>query len=328
MQNLGCDDLLVDVAQTFFFKKSKFALDFCPKSKYNTYYELKKERVGAVQARGKQAEEDPRGGAGDGRDAVINRPWYFRPLPADAQGGRQDEDDLRAPSCCGGGRGLDRALASGARVAEGIERILAPGVSRTPGEARTEEVGPWGQRKFEFRGRRPAKGPDYEEALKALRGFLEPFRNVLNPLLVGLVDAEYEEKCVYSTLTVVWTVILGFLQHLRSRNAMDAERETKGYSMSVFDLSEQPYDPEGGKLHTACSETCRKRLSKAETTKLEGALVGMVRYLVRGKWFRDAMLCGCLCVAVDGTLCERKRGAALSDIEKRRYALEARIVTP
>ena len=328
LQNLGCDDLLVDVAQTFFFKKSKFTLDFCPKSKYNTYYELKKERVGAVQARGKQAEEGPRGGAGDGWDAVFNRPWYFRPLPDDAQGGRQDEDDLCASACRGGGRGLDWALASGARAAEGIERILAPGVSWTPGEARNEEVGPWGQRKFEFRGRRPAKGPDYEEALKALRGFLEPFRNVLNPLLVGLVDAEYEEKCVYSTLTVVWTVILGFLQHLRSRNAMDAERETKEYSMSVFDLSEQPYDPQGGKLHTACSETCRKRLSKAETAKLEGALVGMVRYLVRGKWFRDAMLCGCLCVAVDGTLCERKRGAALSDIEKRRYALEARIVTP
>ena len=29
-----------------------------------------------------------------------------------------------------------------------------------------------------------------------------------------------------------------------------------------------------------------------------------------------------------GTLCERKRGAALSDREKRRYALEARIITP
>ena len=54
----------------------------------------------------------------------------------------------------------------------------------------------------------------------------------------------------------------------------------------------------------------------------------LVRYLIRSKWFRDAMLWGCLCVAVDGTLCERKRGAALSDKEKRRYALEARIVTP
>ena len=63
----------------------------------------------------------------------------------------------------------------------------------------------------------------------------------------------------------------------------------------------------------------------AETAKLEGALLGTVRYLVRGKWFRDAMLCGCLCVAVDGTLCERKRGSGLSDIEKRRHALEARM---
>ena len=31
---------------------------------------------------------------------------------------------------------------------------------------------------------------------------------------------------------------------------------------------------------------------------------------------------------VDGTLCERKRGSGLSDREKRRYALEARIITP
>jgi hypothetical protein len=57
-------------------------------------------------------------------------------------------------------------------------------------------------------------------------------------------------------------------------------------------------------------------------------LVQLVRYLIRSKWFRDAMLLGCICVAVDGTLCERKRGAALSDREKRRYALEARIITP
>ena len=32
-----------------------------------------------------------------------------------------------------------------------------------------------------------------------------------------------------------------------------------------------------------------------------------------------------LCVAVDGTFCERKRGSGLSDIEKRRHALEARM---
>ena len=54
----------------------------------------------------------------------------------------------------------------------------------------------------------------------------------------------------------------------------------------------------------------------------------LVRYLIRSKWFRDAMLWGCLCVAVDGTLCERKRGSGLTDKEKRRYALEARIITP
>ena len=284
--------------------------------------------MGAIQARRKQAEEDSRRGSGDGRDAVFDRPWHFRPLPADAQGGRQDEDDLCAPACCGGGGGLDWAVASGARAPEGTGRILAPRVSWAPGKACALGTGSWGQRKFAFRGRTPAKGPDYEEVLKALRGFLEPFRNVLNPLLVGLVEAEYEERCVYSTVTVIWTVILGFLQHLRSRNAMDAEREAEEYSKSVFDLSGQPCDPEGPDLHTACSQTCCNRLSMAETAKLEAALLGLVRHLARGKWFRDAMLCGCLCVAVDGTLCERKRGSGLSDKEKRRHALEARIVTP
>jgi len=109
---------------------------------------------------------------------------------------------------------------------------------------------------------------------------------------------------------------------------MDATRETAAYSTSVLELSGQPYDPASERLHTACSQTARNRLAMADSMKLEQALVGLVRHLVRGKWFRDATLCGCLCVAVDGTLCERKRGAALSEMERRRYALEARVVTP
>ena len=123
-------------------------------------------------------------------------------------------------------------------------------------------------------------------------------------------------------------MILGFFQHLRSRNQMDAARNARAYSQTVFELSGQPYDPDDPELHTACSQTCRNLLADVSTAELESVLVQLVRYLIRSKWFRDAMLWGCLCVAVDGTLCERKRGAALSDKEKRRYALEARIVTP
>ena len=109
---------------------------------------------------------------------------------------------------------------------------------------------------------------------------------------------------------------------------MDVARNTRAHSQSVFELSGQPYDPNDPELHTACSQTCRNFLADVSTTALEGVLVQLVRYLIRSKWFKDAMLWGCLCVAVDGTMCERKRGSALSDKEKRRYALEARIITP
>ena len=153
-------------------------------------------------------------------------------------------------------------------------------------------------------------------------------RRVLNPLLVGLVGLRDEAKCSYSSATLFWTVIFGFFQHMRSRNQMDMTRNDRAYSQTVFELSGQPYDPDDPKLHTACSQTCRNHLAHVETARLEQALVGLVRHLVRGKWFEDARLWGCLCVAVDGTLCERKRGSSLSDREKRRYALEARIVTP
>ena len=126
---------------------------------------------------------------------------------------------------------------------------------------------------------------DVGEALRALRDFIRPFRALLNPLLVGLLPAEDEERFVYSTPTLFWTVAIGFIEHLHSRNQMDMAR-------------------------------------------LEDALLGLVRYLIRGRWFDEARVCGRLAVAVDGTLRERIRSRTLGEREKRRYVLEARIVTP
>ena len=219
---------------------------------------------------------------------------------------------------------MDPALEGGEEPFEGAGRPLTVD-PRVLGAA---EGGGWGQHRFRFFGRRPAAQPDYAEALRALRGFIEPFRKVLNPLLVGLVGTRDEANCSYSSLTLYWTVILGFFQHLRSRNQMDATRNARAYSQTVFELSGQPYGPDDPGLHTACSQTCRNLLADVSTAALESVLVQLVRYLIRSKWFKDAKLWGCLCVAVDGTLCERKRGSALSDREKRRYALEARIITP
>ena len=313
--------------ENFFVENRARPLDFPPKSKYNTYYELKKERLGALPARSKPSEEAARRGTRDGRDALEGGPWFVGPLPAHAQGRRQDEDDLRPGPCGGGDRGLDGALAGGPRTPEGDERVLPWRLSLGRGEA-VRESGPYGQRFFVFRGRKPAKEPDYAEILKALRGFVEPFKAVLNPLLVGLVGERNEEKCSYSSLTLYWTVILGLFQHLRSRNQMDETRNTRTYAQTVFECSEQPYDPDDPELHTACSQTCRNHLAGVESKALEKVLVRLVDYLVRSKWFEAARVRGCLCIAVDGTLCERKRSSELPEKEKRRYALEARIVTP
>jgi len=109
---------------------------------------------------------------------------------------------------------------------------------------------------------------------------------------------------------------------------MDETRNTRAYAQSVFECSDQPYDPEDPDLHAPCSQTCSNLLKDVESEALEKVLSRLVAYMIRSKWFEEARLWGCLCVAVDGTLCERKRDSELSDKEKRRHALEARIVTP
>ena len=109
---------------------------------------------------------------------------------------------------------------------------------------------------------------------------------------------------------------------------MDAMRNTAAYAKTVLECSGQPYDIEDENLHAACSQTCRNHLADVETAALEKVLTALANYLIRSKWFEAARLRGCICIAVDGTLCERKRGRNLGDKEKSRYALEARIITP
>ncbi len=109
---------------------------------------------------------------------------------------------------------------------------------------------------------------------------------------------------------------------------MDMARNARAYSQTVFECSGQAYAPDDPALHTACSQTWRNRFARADSARLEGALLGLVRHLVRGKWFDRGRVCGRIAVAVDGTLRERVRSSALPEREKRRYSLEARIVTP
>ena len=91
--------------------------------------------------------------------------------------------------------GLDPALEGCEEPFEEAGRLLAV----NPRVLCAEKGDDWGQHKFKFFGRPPAAQPDWAEALKALRGFIKPFLQVVNPLLVGLVGKRRDEDCRQST---------------------------------------------------------------------------------------------------------------------------------
>ena len=310
--------------ENFFVEKCGNPLDFRRKYKYNYFHHEKKEGDGRLQAGGEQAQEAAHGRNGDRGDPVGGPLGLGGALPADPEGQRAHPDGLRPAGHEGGGGGLDAAL----EVREDPLKVLKRLIKVNPSPFVHGAGEGWGQKFFSFRGRPPAEQPDADEALRALRDFIRPFREVLNPLLVGLLPEEDEARCVYSTITLFWTVVLGFIEHLHSRNQMDMVRNSRAYSQTVFECSGQGYSPDDPRLHTACSQTWHDRFARADSVRLENALLGLVRHLVRGKWFDSARLCGRLAIAVDGTLREDIRSSSLPEREKKRYALEARAVTP
>lgn len=131
-------------------------------------------------------------------------------MASDAQGQRENADAICPNVFNRGGSGLDSAVAGGQESFEGVERLLKV----NPYVSLAKKGDDWGQQKFKFCGRPPAVQPDHAQALRAFRGFIEPFRQILNPLLVNLVGKRKDEACAYSSLTLYWTVILGFFQLL------------------------------------------------------------------------------------------------------------------
>lgn len=121
---------------------------------------------------------------------------------------------------------MDPSLEGREGALQGLERLLEV----NPSLLRTEQGEDWGQKFFSFRGRPPAEQPDAGEALRALRDFIRPFRGLLNPLLVGLLPKKKEERCAYSTITLFWTIVIGFVEHLHSRNQMDMARNSRALS--------------------------------------------------------------------------------------------------
>jgi len=163
-----------------------------------------------------------------------------------------------------------------------------------------------------------------------LKALLAPARAFLNPIFDGWrrPDAKDAGRCCYSAATLLWTVILGFIEHRRSRNAMDVFRNCGGRPRNIMAVSGQRV-AEGAEPNAACSGTVMRFLESLAAERLAAAQADLAARLVQAKVFKGGMkLLGMLAIAVDGTLRERKRGRGLPAKERNRMVLEAKIVTP
>ena len=159
--------------------------------------------------------------------------------------------------------------------------------------------------------------------------FLDPLRKeVLNPHLAICRGKRDESRCSYSNLNLFWDVIFNMLLRLPSFNKMDDLRNVRPMSEYVMRLAGQPHDPNDVQLHTACSQTCKNFLKTVDTIGLERARVALVQRLVRRGVFADCRLRGCIVFAFDATLRDHDRDSTRTKDRKRRYVLEAKIITP
>ena len=240
-------------------------------------------------------------------------------LAADPQGRRQDGDALRPGPGRGGGQGRDRAPKARKGAVPGARR---DGLADRAGAA-AQPAGPV----FRPRGRKPAATPDWRLALGELKAALAPARALFAPLFGAIRRERPERRCAYSAATLLWTVLVGFLLHHRSRNQMDARRNEGRHAESVMALSGQRV-ADGAEPRTACTGTVMNLLGALNPDALAAVQYALVESMLRAKMLRRGKFLGCVMVAFDGTLRERKRGRGLVGKRKRRMTLEARITTP
>ena len=118
-----------------------------------------------------------------------------------------------------GGLFIGRETAAG-----GCHTFFASRPSRDETERQLPQTGAAVGCEFSCVGRPPAEMPDGDAALEGLTAFLALFCKILNPLFDGIRKARDMETCLYAGRTFLWTVIVGHLARLGSRNAMDANR--------------------------------------------------------------------------------------------------------
>jgi len=207
---------------------------------------------------------------------------------------------------------MDRELEKGQRPATGTLRDLTGG---------TERRG-WA------RGRHAAPAPEGASFPAKLRALIQQRFPYLNGVFNAFPDGRDPDDCLYTTATIVWLVILGFLCRKASRNAMDADRNTGLAPANLLALSGQHRWPAGRPLTAPCTQTVTRFLDILWPGNLEQVLVAVAQSLLRSKLLDEARFCGYVLVAIDGTKQENYRRWFALGRRKYRYVLHAKIIGP
>ena len=178
------------------------------------------------------------------------------------------------------------------------------------------------------RGRHAAPAPDGSTFPTKLRALIQQRFPYLNGLFNAFDDKRVPDDCLYTTATLLWLVILGFLCRKGSRNAMDVDRNTGLAPANLLALSGQRRWPDGRPLTAPCTQTVTRFLDILLPRTLEQVLVAVAHTLLRSKLLDDARFCGYVLVAIDGTKQENYRRWFARWQRKYRYVLHAKIIGP
>lgn len=177
-------------------------------------------------------------------------------------------------------------------------------------------------------GRRPAPNPEGTLGAEALLELIRKRFAFINEVFEQLDDPRDRSRILYSSSTLLWTLVLGFLNRCNSRNSMDSDRNDEFYAHTVMAFSGQNWWPEDEPLSTPCTGTACSWLEHVQPADLEALLIRIVRSLVRDKLLDWARLNGRFVIAVDGTKQENCRAGHVVDGKSRRMVLEAKLIGP
>jgi hypothetical protein len=177
-------------------------------------------------------------------------------------------------------------------------------------------------------GRPPTPAPDFADLPARLTALVRQRLPFLNRMFDALPDRRGRDNCLYTTATVLWMVVLGFLCRQGSRNAMDAARNTGMAPENLLALSGQKRWPQGRPRTAPCTQTATRFLDILLPGKLEEVLVAVAREMLRAKLLDAARLRGRVLLLVDGTKQEPYRTWSAPWRRKYRYVLHAKLLGP